>query len=135
MLEQVVSLVREDPRVSWLSLFGSGGRGTDGTESDVDLAVWLDVPRDDIGEVLLELRDRLSRAIGRDLDLVDLNRAPILLRHQIQRDGRLLHERDHEARLAYESRTLQEAIDFEPIRRRCAAGMVRSLRKEVGGGS
>jgi len=54
--------------VSYVGLFGSVARGEDTPESDVDLLVSIDHP---IGVYdFMELRDRLSTALGRRVDLV-----------------------------------------------------------------
>lgn len=131
MRTRLLDILSEDPRIAFGYLFGSRAKGSERPDSDVDVAVWLDVDRARLGEVALELAGRVSSQLGLDADVVDLNRAPLLLRHTVLRQGRLLFERDHTARVGFESRTLVEAIDFEPLRKRCAAGLVRKLREEI----
>ena len=97
-------------------LFGSVARGAAGPDSDVDVAVLfatnpparLDSPR-------FSLEGDLERALGRPVDLVVLNAAPVDLRSRVLRDGRLLIDNDRAARIAFEVRTRNEAFDLEPI--------------------
>lgn len=64
-------------------LFGSSARGRADSRSDLDVAVEL------VGgpEAFSRLAVRLSRAAGRDVDLVSLREAPPLLRFEIARDA------------------------------------------------
>jgi predicted nucleotidyltransferase len=134
MNEALTAVLRNDRRARFGYLFGSRAQGTQRLESDVDVAVWLDVDPAQLGEVALELADTLSAATRVDTDVVVLNRAPVLLRWKVITSGQLLLERDRTERVSFESLTMQQAIDFEPIRRRCAAGLVRQLQQEVESG-
>ena len=131
MQQALKAALRSDPRVQFGYLFGSRAHGTEHDGSDVDVAVWLDAPHEDLGAIALALTDVISRAAGKDADVVVLNRASVLLRSQVIRHGQLLLERDRTQRVSFEALTLQQAIDFEPIRRRCAEGMLRKLRQEA----
>ncbi len=67
-------------------LFGSEARGTASPDSDVDLAV--------VGENLdiLRLIGTLSTALGREVDVIDLNDAPVALIERVVREGIVMHE-------------------------------------------
>jgi len=72
-------------------LFGSRARGHERPDSDIDVGVLRReglVPR----ERFLPLAAELSAALGGDVDLVDLRRAPGLLQHQAGTHGRALYE-------------------------------------------
>jgi len=71
-------------------LFGSVARGSARPDSDVEAA------------------------IGRPVDLVVLNRAPVDLIHRVLRDGVLLVERDRNARVRFEVRARNEFFDLKP---------------------
>lgn len=97
-------------------LFGSVARGTARAGSDVDVAVLL---RDDPGHTLaslqLDLEGELERAVGRPVDLIVLNRAPVDLAHRVLRDGKLLLDADPAARIAFEVRVRNECFDLLPV--------------------
>jgi len=102
--------------VSAAYLFGSTARGTARTDSDVDVAVLFDVtPPPTIDSARFSLAGELEAAIGRPVDLVVLNDAPVDLRIRVLREGRLLVERDGPARIAFEVQTRNEAFDLEPM--------------------
>jgi predicted nucleotidyltransferase len=84
-------------------LFGSQARGTARQDSDVDVAILLDgVPEPRYPPVEVQLGAELTRRLGREVDVVVLNRAPPELVHRALRDGELLLERDRAARVRFE---------------------------------
>lgn len=89
--------------------------------SDLDIAVLIDEsrlkPRSRF-RFRLDLIGEATRAWGRpDVDVVLLNEASPLLAYEVVRSGRLLFERDHDARVAFEARTAQHYLDLEPFYR------------------
>lgn len=112
----VIDVCEALPDLVAVYVFGSVARGTARPSSDVDVAVLfvrkspgrLDGPR-------LALEGTLERALGRRVDLIELNQAPVDLRTRVLRHGRLLFERDRSARIAFEVQTRNEAFDLAPI--------------------
>ena len=97
-------------------LFGSVARGTAGEQSDVDVAVLLGEPADQrLNGLTFRLEGDLERAVGRRVDLIVLNDAPVDLRARVIRDGQILVDRDRAARIRFEVRTRNEAFDLAPI--------------------
>lgn len=116
--EDLAGALREvlarDERVDCAWLFGSAARGEAGPLSDVDVAVLLSP------SVAPEARLEIAAALWEDLerrcprvDLVLLEEAPPALRHRVFRDGILLLERDERHRVAFETRAIQEYLDFQ----------------------
>lgn len=97
-------------------LFGSVARGTDRAESDVDVAI---LPRDSAGGTLgslhLDLEGELERALGRVVQVVMLDSAPVDLIHRVLRDGILVHEGDRSRRIAFEMRARNDYFDLVPV--------------------
>jgi predicted nucleotidyltransferase len=107
LLSQLRSHLRTEPNVSFAALFGSEATGTAGPGSDVDLLVELRT--DDVAR-LADLSGRLSRALGRDVQVVrvaDARRVPALLA-DVLAHGRVLVDRDGAwPRLARDARRLE----------------------------
>jgi hypothetical protein len=97
-------------------LFGSVARGTSHAGSDVDVAILFaqDPPRT-YAALPLRLEGRLTERLGRETEVVVLNRAPVDLVHRVVRDGILVLDRDRAARLAFEVNARREYLDFLPV--------------------
>jgi predicted nucleotidyltransferase len=100
-------------------LFGSEARGTAGPRSDVDLAVlYSGALPSTLDSPAAALEGQLERLLGRQVEVVALNTAPVDLIHRVLRDGRLVFEGDRSARIAFEVKARNEYFDLLPILRR-----------------
>ncbi len=107
-------------------LFGSTARGVARPDSDVDVAVLFDVPQPSaLSAPRFVIEGELEAALGKPVDLVVLNDAPVDLRIRVLRDGHLLIDRIPAARIAFEVRTRNEAFDLEPVLARYRASPSR----------
>ena len=89
------------PEVVAIYRFGSTATGQEGKESDVDIAVLPAAPLEP--SFRWDLQERLALALHRPVDLVDLLRASTVMRMQVLESAILLFERDHAARLRFET--------------------------------
>ena len=117
---KINELARELKRISGIKaayLFGSQGKQTAGNLSDVDVAILLDQKissraRQAINDIAF---GTISRILDRnDIDLIELNQAPVILRYAAIVLGRLLFVKPGRdtSRLAF--RSMQEFEDFRP---------------------
>lgn len=100
--------------VNAVYLFGSVARGTHRETSDVDLGVLLARPPVGFAGLQLDLEGQLEAALRRRTQVVVMNKAPVDLVHRILRDGRLVFEADHAARVAFEVKARNEYFDLLP---------------------
>ena len=106
-LKSIAMELGERYPVKLIVLFGSQAEGRATKLSDVDIAILAEGDVEDIG-------DEIRRRLRREVDIVDLRTAPIVLKYLIMRDGILLYgdRRDfHELR----SLAIREYIDFKRI--------------------
>ena len=76
-----------DTNVVCVYLFGSEARGDSGALSDIDVAVLLDEdPPRTLAGLQLEIAGELEDHLGREVDLVVLNTAPVDLAMRVLRD-------------------------------------------------
>lgn len=106
------ALLDEESTVRWAYLFGSAARGE--TFRDLDLAVML--AADARGAVALgRVAARAEEAAdGCRVDVVDLAAAAPALAGRIVREGRVIVDRDPEARRSWELEANRRALDMEP---------------------
>jgi predicted nucleotidyltransferase len=114
--QRIVEVCGAQPGIVAVYLFGSTARATAHGGSDVDVAVlFARTPPPRLASPRFDLEGDLDRALGRHVDMVVLNDAPVDLRTRVLRDGRLLIDNDPAVRIAFEVRTRNEAFDLEPI--------------------
>jgi len=99
-------------------LYGSYARGQVWIHSDVDIAVlfapwvdekdYLDYQLTYIGEVgcLLDFED---------VDVQEMNRASVEFQYQVIRDGKVLYACSEDERAIFESKVIEEYLDFKPV--------------------
>ncbi|MEE8366784.1 MAG: nucleotidyltransferase domain-containing protein [Thermoanaerobaculia bacterium] len=113
------ALASTDERLLTAYLFGSMARGTDSSNSDIDVGVLLrTAPSGALDDIRFELEGDLERILGRRTQAIVLNNAPPDLVHRVLRDGRLLLDRDSVARIRFEVRARNEYFDLLPILKR-----------------
>jgi uncharacterized protein len=106
-------------------LFGSAVQQRLRPDSDVDIGI---VPSHDLSlSEELEFQAVLERAVGRDVDLVRLDRASTLLRWEVARTGILLHEPTRGAAAQFLAAAGIEHADLAPL----LADAGRRLRRRL----
>lgn len=97
-------------------LFGSVARGEANEKSDIDIAVlYRHSPPPGFDAVGVPLAGELERLLGKPVDVVVMNSAPVDLIHRILRDGILIYERDAAFRVRFEVAARNKYFDLKPI--------------------
>jgi predicted nucleotidyltransferase len=118
LVQRLATVVgRPGSEIDCAYLFGSVARGESGPLSDIDVGILFS------GLTPAARRLDLAAAVGEDLarlaksaiDVVILNDASPAVRHRIVRDGLLLFAADDRRRVAFESRSIDEYLDFQPV--------------------
>ena len=94
-------------------LFGSAAEGVAHRWSDLDIALLLpsELGAQQRLDIRLEVMAALERLCRRPVDVVVLNEAPLLLRFQVLKHGRLLVDRDAVRRSLFAARTMSMYYD------------------------
>ncbi len=103
----------DDPRVLLVYLFGSAADPDQATVRDVDLGVLTELPLDT--DALMRLREEVVSAVRAPVDLVSLNRAPVVLAHEIAEHGRCLFARSADVETDFVVRARARYWDFKPF--------------------
>lgn len=117
-LARSVSRVLDDvPEIAAAWIFGSVARGDAGPDSDLDLGVVFarrgETARDH-RDAILSLAARLEGpADGRRIDLVALESQGPIFAHEVLAKGVLVHEKDRERRIDFESETHVRYFDWK----------------------
>lgn len=108
--------LKEKYDIKLIYIFGSYAKGTNKKNSDLDIAVLLG--GDYAPFKKLELIGDLVEIFKRDdVDLVILNEANSVLRHQVIKYGKVIFEESEDVRVDFEVKTLREYMDMEYFRK------------------
>jgi uncharacterized protein len=123
-------LRREMPDLVAVYLFGSAADDALRPDSDVDLAVYAGMPIDRTR--LLILQEALAKAVGREVDLIDLAAVSTVLQVQAIGEGRAIDIRDPDAAGFFEVRILRDYQDLKARRADIEADIVERGRVYAG---
>jgi len=113
---QLAAYEQTRPEIAAVYLFGSQAKGTARASSDVDVGLLL---ADDFDlhrnyKYRLEQMMALATLLHKPVDVVILNRAPLVLRHQVLKYGRCVYEGNHQVRVSFEVQSRKAYFDFKP---------------------
>lgn len=126
LVDRLKTVFAEERSIRLALLFGSEARGRSSTRSDVDIAILPVDPEIPLREEL-ELQQRLELACGRNVDLVRIDRADVLLGWQIARDGVVLAAPDRRDLVRFLARAALDHADLEPMMTRAGETFRRRL--------
>ncbi|MFH1968000.1 MAG: nucleotidyltransferase domain-containing protein [bacterium] len=106
-------IFRKKKAVLFCYVFGSFAYQNFNSESDVDIAVYMDKARvSDFFDERLELISEISQALGKEADILVLNSTPPFLKYVVLKEGKLIFSRDESKRIDFELKTTNEYFDF-----------------------
>lgn len=123
-------IFKKHPSIITAYLFGSRARGDFSQISDHDFAVQLSdkIKSKEYTDLKLSLIADLARSLKTDdLDVVIINEAPILLKHRILRDRKVLFCRSQLARIRNEAKILIEYLDEKEYELAFAKGVFKHI--------
>ncbi|MDO9536451.1 MAG: nucleotidyltransferase domain-containing protein [Bacillota bacterium] len=116
-LNQLITFLESDSDILLAYLFGSQANEVTGPLSDIDIALLLrTVAKKDLFSKRLSLLSEFTKIFARDdIDLVILNKAPIVLKYNILKDCKPLYIHDQELHYGCIQKTISEYLDFKPV--------------------
>jgi predicted nucleotidyltransferase len=117
LLNRIIDLCSSESAVVAAYLFGSAASGRRRAKSDIDLAILVEEDAADTFP-LLSFVTSMGKLCGCRVDVVILNRAGEILKHQVRKSGRLLFEREPRKRKTYEISGRKAYEDFLHLHRK-----------------
>ena len=132
-LEKISNVFKKESALLAVYLFGSYASGNPHRYSDIDMAVLFDktVNPEDYTDKQIDLAVSLGRLLGREADVVVLNRAGSFLKYIVLKNGLRVYERPDRSERGFEARAIVEYFDFLPIKNRIEEGILSKIKKAV----
>jgi predicted nucleotidyltransferase len=115
-------------KIKFAYLFGSRARGDNTDNSDIDIAIFFKDEYDSLQEILIRgnIIEDGKAYLGIPVDVISLKSAPLILKHQIIKDGIIL--KDDDDRPSFESLTFREYFDFKYYSDIYDAAIINSIK-------
>lgn len=113
--KRLLEFIRGQEYIKLAYLFGSVAKGKEGKLSDVDIAIFFDesLSKREIFNLQLKLMSELTSILKTDkIDLIVMNNAPLLLKYNIIKHGKILKD-EIETKVMVESRILSDYLDMK----------------------
>lgn len=129
LASKFIEEIDEKYKVKFAYLFGSRARGEEKNESDIDLGIYFQEDYSEMQEMFIkgDIIERGRSFFGIPVDIVSLNKAPLILKYEIVKDGIIL--KDSDERSFFESIVLREYFDFKYYSDAYNQAIVDSIRK------
>lgn len=112
-IEKFLYDINKKYQIDFAYLFGSIAKGKERNDSDIDIAIKFKDNYSDIEDIIIrgEMIDNGKKYFDREIDIVSLNKAPILLKYEVVKAGIVIKDSDNRA--SFESLVLREYFDFK----------------------
>jgi len=130
--EEVKRIFSKERKVVLAYIFGSSAEGRTNPLSDLDFAVHLDeeLSQKKMRNTHTRLLNRLISTLGDEIDLVLMNSADLLMKFNIIKKGKLIHQRSEREKVMIESQIMDLYMDMKPYRERHVDKTLEKIKKE-----
>jgi len=130
--EEVKRIFSKERKVVLAYIFGSSAEGRTNPLSDLDFAVHLDeeLSQKKMRNTHTRLLNRLISTLGDEIDLVLMNSADLLMKFNIIKKGKLIHQRSEREKVMIESNIMDLYMDMKPYRERHVDKTLEKIKKE-----
>jgi len=103
-ISKIIEIIKSDPNVIAIYLFGSHAKGEATPLSDIDIAVILENPTP-------ESEADIGSLSSQEIDVVLFHRLPLHIRYEVFKYGREIFVRDEEKLLEIKLKVIREYLD------------------------
>ncbi|OQX54139.1 MAG: hypothetical protein B5M48_01580 [Candidatus Omnitrophica bacterium 4484_213] len=116
LIPKLKSILSRDADILFAYLFGSAAEDREHSESDIDVAVYLNPEQWNILKKDKQILGELALCLHRDdVNLHILNVTPLLLQFEIISQGKIIFCRDEQTRVDFETDVLYRYFDMKPF--------------------
>lgn len=132
IIKLISSYFAKDKRVVAVYLFGSHAAGKNYKHSDIDIAVLLQngLQRPKFEDLALKFTCGLIKLLNENrIDILILNSAGPIARHQVFDNGRMIFCRNAKQAMRFKDLSISEYLDFLPFRRMSEIKMMVNIKR------
>lgn len=129
--KKLIMFLQKQDYIKSAYLFGSAAKEKTGKLSDVDIGILLDesLVKENLLNLKLNLISEITSILGTDkIDLTVMNNAPLLLKYNIIKHGKILKSCESE-RINFESNILSEYLDKRYFIKRHTENTIKRIAK------
>lgn len=132
---KLVNFFKKEPSVIGVLIYGSYAKGKQTSVSDIDIAVLTKnkLTRKESTERRIQYSLRLARLLQKDVDVVLLRDAPLLLRFNIFKGGKKVYVADKATVTNFKARTVVEYLDFKHLEDFFFDNMIKKMKERLSG--
>ncbi|WP_094549324.1 type VII toxin-antitoxin system MntA family adenylyltransferase antitoxin [Petroclostridium xylanilyticum] len=105
-IEKINDLLKDKLSPDFTILFGSAAKGKLRDDSDVDIAFMSNCSCDEYHVFMIA--QELADTLGREVDLIDLNKASTVFKAQIVANGKVIYDKEPYKRMIFQMKALKE---------------------------
>ncbi|MBI2459336.1 MAG: nucleotidyltransferase domain-containing protein [Parcubacteria group bacterium] len=134
-IKSISNILKKRQEVSFAYLFGSQAKGKAGPLSDLDIAVFFNhkVSKDERNSIRYDIKDEIEIALEMPdkVDVIPLNDAQPLLEREVVYKGKIIYNKDDEARAHYEAGAIGRWLDWKWYDDQFGKAIMKNLEKPV----
>lgn len=116
LIDKISQFFKKQGQVWSVLIFGSQAKEKATFASDIDIAILCDPQAVPDYQVMLDMREDLVSLLKKEVDLVVLNQANPILKHQIYKNGKIIFNHNSRFYNAFFVRSLNEYDDVKRVR-------------------
>ncbi len=132
---KLANFFKKESNVIGAFIYGSYAKGKQTNTSDIDIAILTKnkLTRKESTEKRIQYSLSLSKLLKKNVDVVLLRDAPLLLRFNIFKEGKKVYAADREMVTCFTARAIVEYLDFKPLEDFFFDNMIKKMKERLSG--
>ena len=126
---KIIDISKKENEILVVYIFGSYGTNYQRKNSDLDLAILFDKNLEIMDQ--MELAGKYELAIGLEVDLINLNKVDIILKHEVIIKGEKIYSKDEIKTADFVEYVLKFAPDARITKKKFQDDYISGLKEEI----
>lgn len=126
---KIINISAKEDNILTVYIFGSHGTDYQRKNSDLDLAILFEKGPDIMEQ--MELAGKYELKLGLEVDLINLNKSDIILKHEVITKGEKIYSKDDLKTAEFVEYVLKFAPDARITKKKFQDDYIRGLKEEI----